>query len=88
VSETSTPQFEKEQSTRIGEVEKIEDPFAPENVARLQLVVSMRIYDALMALLSTQDDELAEQLGDIHALGQVVGNPPGFTGFYTPADKV
>lgn len=53
-----------------------DDPFSPENVGKLQLVVNMRIYDALMALLNETDPEAAAKLHQLHASGKVLGSLP------------
>jgi hypothetical protein len=57
------------------------DPFAPEHVAGVQLVVSMRIYDVLMALLDKQAPARADALSELHKAGLVLGSPPQLLGF-------
>lgn len=52
------------------------DPFAPENVGAVQLVVAMRIYDALMALLQATDAAAHDQLNEIHESGGVAWSLP------------
>lgn len=53
-----------------------EDAFSPENAAKLSLVVQMRIYDVLMALLNEQDETLANRLHELHSAGRVLGSLP------------
>jgi hypothetical protein len=53
-----------------------EDAFSPENSIKLQLVVSMRIYDVLMALLNETDPEAASALHELHSQGKVLGSLP------------
>lgn len=52
------------------------DPFAPGNVEKVTLIVNMRIYDALMALLSIKDPEVAARLNEVHESGGIVGSLP------------
>lgn len=52
------------------------DPFAPENAPAVSLIVSMRIYDALMALLQTQDEELHDMLNKMHESGKLAWSLP------------
>lgn len=51
-----------------------------ENVAEATLVMSMRIYDALMALLKVADNSTARDLLELHAAGNILGPVPGFNG--------
>lgn len=57
-------------------VEEEIDPFSPEYAPKLQLIVSMRIYDVLMALLTSEDETLAERLHELHADGKIMGSLP------------
>ena len=45
-----------------------------------QLIVSMRIYDTLMTILTGQDEQLARKLQDLHAQGKLLFDSPTFTG--------
>ena len=53
-----------------------DDPFSPENSAKLSLVVNMRIYDTLMAILHEIDAESAERLNKIHEQGGLLCSLP------------
>lgn len=64
----------------------VEDAFSPENSAKLSLVVQMRIYDVLMALLNEQNEEAASLLHDLHAAGKVLGSLP-WLDMGTPEDE-
>jgi hypothetical protein len=55
------------------------DPFHPNNVAKVQLFVSMRIYDVLLGLLASQGsdgEELSTRLIEVHNSGKVMGPLP------------
>lgn len=52
------------------------DPFSTENAPKVALIVQMRIYDAVMALLNEKDPEAAAALHEIHAAGKVLGSLP------------
>ena len=55
------------------------DPFHPDNVAKVQLIVLMRIYDVQMAILANlnEDGEKAsEYIHQQHQLGKIVGSLP------------
>lgn len=52
------------------------DPFSPNNVGKVQLIVLMRIYDVLMAQLGKDHPEAAEALNDIHSNGKILGSLP------------
>lgn len=52
------------------------NPFSDTNVKQVQLVVLMRIYDVLMALLQESDAELAGQLHALHEQGKILGSLP------------
>lgn len=52
------------------------DPFSPEAVPGVSLVVNMRIYDVLMAIYTHLDEEGAQQLYDLHSEGKVLGSLP------------
>lgn len=52
------------------------DPFDPSNVGAVQLIVLMRIYDVLMAQLTLSDQEMAANLLELHAKGQILGPLP------------
>lgn len=60
----------------MNNTEDSEDPFSTENAPKVSLVVQMRMYDALMALLSVQDPEMAAKLHEVHANGKIVGALP------------
>lgn len=67
---------EFEAGNGAAEYEPDTDPFSPTNAPKLALVVNMRIYDVLMALLNEKDPEAATRLHEIHSEGRVVGSLP------------
>lgn len=54
------------------------DPFSTELAPGVSLIVHMRIYDVLLALLREQNSEVAEQLTQLHAQGKILGPLPVF----------
>jgi hypothetical protein len=54
------------------------DPFSPDNVGKVQLIVLMRIYDVLMAIYNDTDKDAAGRLHDLHAAGGILGSLPYF----------
>ena len=44
------------------------------------LITQMRIYDALMALLTVQDPGLSDKLNEVHQAGGIIGSYPSLTG--------
>lgn len=58
------------------EGEALNDPFHPNNVQAVQLIVQMRIYDALMSILAVQDEEASTRLHELHSNGKVLGSLP------------
>lgn len=52
------------------------DPFGEANVKQVSLIVHMRIYDALMALLETQDEIKATELHKLHKEGGIMYSLP------------
>jgi hypothetical protein len=58
------------------ELEDNGNPFSPQNAPAVNLIVSMRIYDALMALLQTQDEETHDRLNALHEAGKVAWSVP------------
>lgn len=72
-----TAEFESGQGAAQYDGESVDsDPFSPLNAPKLQLVVSMRIYDVLMALLNETNGEVADNLHAIHSRGKVIGSLP------------
>ena len=59
------------------------DPFDaganPVLVAQVQLIVQMRIYDALMAILTLTDEEAGNKLHELHATGGIMGALPSIS---------
>ena len=61
-----------------------EDPFAPENVGYILFTQQARIYDVLMAILTSVDSTAANRLLQAHHNGDFLGPSPHFSGrFYT-----
>jgi hypothetical protein len=52
------------------------DPFAPEHVSGVQLIVLMRIYDVLLGIYREHNEEYAERLAELHNGGKVIGPLP------------
>lgn len=52
------------------------DAFSPEGAPVAQLIVSMRIYDVLMALLTDADPKAAAALHQLHSEGKLLGSWP------------
>jgi hypothetical protein len=57
------------------------DPFG-KDVAQAQLIVQMKIYDVLMALLTLSDPAVAKDLDELHSKGVVIGQGPTFLQFF------
>jgi len=53
-----------------------QDPFGPKNVAKVQLIVLMRIYDVLHGILATGNEELSNIILATHDAGKVMGPLP------------
>ena len=56
-----------------------DDPFHPSNVAGVQLIVQMRIYDVLLGILANlneQGEELSNILIETHNNGKIMGPLP------------
>lgn len=53
-----------------------DDPFSPEMAPAVSLIVSLRIYDVLMAILTKMDAKAAADLYALHNDGKVIGSLP------------
>jgi hypothetical protein len=62
------------------------DPFG-DDVLQALLITNLKIYDALMALLTVADEQVAEDLDSLHTNGLVLGQGPTFARF-VPRDDV
>jgi len=60
--------------------EEIDDPFDATNAPGVSLIVLMRIYDVLMALLDEQNADKAAELLQLHATGALAGTTPSYIG--------
>lgn len=58
------------------------DPFSPEIAPGLTLVVNLRIYDVLMAILKENNPDAAREILELHSNGGLAGTMPDFTGFF------
>lgn len=56
------------------------DPFG-NDVQQAILITNMKIYDVLMALLTTANPEIAKDLDALHTQGVVLGQAPTFLEF-------
>lgn len=54
------------------------NPFSQELAPGVSLIVHMRIYDVLVALLRESNKEVAEKLVELHASGKILGPLPVF----------
>lgn len=52
------------------------DPFDPTVAPGVQIIIQMRIYDVLMAILQDANPEAAARLHQIHSEGKVLGALP------------
>lgn len=52
------------------------NPFAPESAPGVQVIILMRIYDVLMALLQESNEEMHDKLDALHESGQVAWSLP------------
>lgn len=56
--------------------------FGPENAPGVSLIVLMRIYDVLMALLRNQDAAVAKDILEKHSQGLLLGPSPWTNGVF------
>ncbi len=54
------------------------DPFSAQNAPGLSLIVQMRTYDVLLALLNHFDEETADKITEAHESGQILTSLPSF----------
>lgn len=57
-----------------------EDPFNHLNAPGISLIVQLRIYDVLMALLKEQNADVARELLELHSTGAFAGSAPSYIG--------
>lgn len=55
---------------------EVVNPFSADQAPGVQVVILMRIYDVLMALLQNADEELHDKLDAIHESGQLAWSLP------------
>lgn len=60
--------------------EEVNDPFSPEAAPGVSLVVQLRIYDVLLAMLNEMSPEKAEELMDLHSTGALMAPSPFYNG--------
>lgn len=60
----------------------VEDPFSVRNLAIQQFIYTARVYDALLTLITLQNDGVAKDLMELHAAGHILGPSPVFTGTF------
>ena len=53
------------------------NPFDPNLVQQMQLVVLLRIYDAICAVLNETNEDMASALHKAHEQGEFIGSLPG-----------
>jgi hypothetical protein len=58
------------------------DPFDAENAPGINLIVNLRIYDVLMAILRESNPEVQKDLARIHASGKILSTAPMFDGTF------
>lgn len=66
----------------FSDADEEQDPFSPHNLAISQFILSARIYDVLMALLMEQNREVAKDILELHAGGNLIGPQPSFNGLF------
>lgn len=57
-----------------------DDVVATDDAALTQLVVSMRIYDVLLAILHEQNPAKANELLQLHSTGALMASAPSYVG--------
>ena len=57
-------------------------PLSSDEAPGVQLIVQMRIYDALMGILTHLDAETAEALADLHRSGGILMSSPRLSGTF------
>lgn len=57
-----------------------------QEVLQVQLIVNMRIYDVLMAILTDNNKEVAHKLREIHKSGRILFDEPSFSGEFIASD--
>jgi hypothetical protein len=57
-----------------------ENPFDIEEALNIQLIVSMRLYDVLMAVLSSLDEDASDVITEAHKAGVLMGYSPKYIG--------
>ena len=77
--EDSINELEENNSTDPSE-QGSTDPFAPENIGVVQVIMQMRIYDVLMALLTDASPNAAKRLLELHKEGSIFGSTPSLNG--------
>jgi hypothetical protein len=63
------------------------DPFG-QDVAQASLIVQMKIYDVLMALLMDANPDVARDLDTLHTQGIILGQGPTFAQFMERTSQV
>ena len=58
--------------------EEYDNPFDANNAPGLALIVQMRLYDVLMAILNKLDSDSADLLYDAHSVGQIISALPSY----------
>lgn len=56
------------------------DPFDASNAPGIALIVQMRLYDVLMALLHESNPDKANELLQLHTTGALAGSTPSYIG--------
>ena len=64
------------------EVEAPADAFAPENIGGISMIIQMRTYDVLMAILTKLDEDSARDLLELHSQGVIVSTAPWVNGVF------
>lgn len=57
-----------------------EDPFSAANAPGISLIVQLRIYDVLMALLRESNPDAADEILALHSTGAFGGPSPSYIG--------
>lgn len=58
------------------------DAFAPENIGGISMIIQMRTYDVLMAILTKLDENSARDLLELHQQGILLSTAPWMNGVF------
>jgi hypothetical protein len=59
---------------------QVNDPFSPDNAPGMSLIVQMRMYDVLLAILNEQNPDVCDRILEAHAQGKLLAPVVTFNG--------